>query len=124
MERACTIGGAALASIASTYGFICFRLLSQTNLIDGLPAEIRAQLLAIITLGAGAAAAMYLAARVWVYRCPIAAWAGLLWIGVEALNAVLGITTENPGILCILLFAIFQGVRGCSLSFDEADSGT
>lgn len=79
-------------------------------------------------LGAAAAASIYLAARIWRYHCQITAWIGLLWIGCEALNALLGITAESFVVLLILLFTSFQGVRGCSVTpdarFDEAGNET
>jgi hypothetical protein len=75
------------------------------------------RIFALASLGGAVVATSYLAVRIWARRCSLAAWVGFLWFGYQNLNAALGITPANPIIIFILLFAAFQGVRACSLSF-------
>jgi hypothetical protein len=118
---ACSIGAAALLSIASTYAYLLLELLSGDD--HPIPSFNKNGFypLVLFGLGAGVIATIYLANRIWRQQCQVAAWVGLMWLGYETVNALLGITAENPVILLILSFAAFHGVRGCFFSPDVAD---
>lgn len=120
---ACSIGAAALLSIASTYGYLLLDLLSGDDHAAAALSENAHRILVLLSLGAGTIATIYLANRVWQYECQVAAWVSLLWIGYETVDAMLGITAGNPLIFLILLFASFQGVRGCFSLPDTVDGG-
>jgi len=115
--RARSIGAAAMVAIATTYVHNFFSILSGGELIGGAPNADPIRTFALISLGAAVPATCYLAIRIWLRGCPIAAWISFGWIGYETLNSFLGITPANPLTLLIVLFASFQGVRACSFSF-------
>lgn len=123
ISRACLLGALALGWIGSTYVVSFVGVFSGGDLIGDAPNEGGWRALALSSLAGAAAAIAYLAVRIWECRCPIAAWVGLLWIGYETINALLGITPNNSFISLILLFAAFQGVRGCSVLSDPVDDG-
>jgi hypothetical protein len=111
--RARSIGAAALLWIAFTYVLAWFSVFSGGNLVGGGSNEDGLRIFALCGLGGAVAATTYLAVRIKIGRCPLAAWVGFIWIAYEALNALLDITPNNPAIFLILSFAAFQGVRGC-----------
>jgi hypothetical protein len=116
VSRACSIGAAAQAAVASTYALSFVTVLDGGNLIGDAADDGAIRALALVSLSGATVATSYLAIRIWARRCALSAWVGLLWIGYESLNAVMGITPANPAILFILLLAAFQGVRACPFS--------
>jgi hypothetical protein len=116
ISRACSIGAAAQAAIASAYAAAFVSILGGAALIGGAANEGGMRIFALSALGAGVLGTSYLAFRIWARGCAIAAWVGLLWIGYENINAMLGITPANSLTLFILLFAALQGVRACTFS--------
>ena len=119
--RACSIGAGALAWIGSTYAVSFLDMLSGGVLVGGRANEDGLRIFALLSLGGAVAAAAYLSVRIWEQRCPLAAWVGLLWIGYGTINALLGITANNAGVFLVLLYAAFQGVRGCTILSDASD---
>jgi hypothetical protein len=116
ISRACSIGAAAQAAVASAYAASFVSILAGGALIGGAANEGGMRIFALAALGGGVLATSYLAVRIWARGCAIAAWVGLLWIGYENMNAMLGITPANSLTLFILLFTAFQGVRACTFS--------
>src|SRR6202034_691554 len=102
--------------IATTYAHYFFSTLKGDDLIGGAPNAEPMRTFALIALGAAIPATCYLAIRIWLRGCPLAAWISFCWIGYETVNAFLGITPADPFTLLIVLFASFQGVRACSFS--------
>jgi hypothetical protein len=117
-RQATMIGAAALAWLAGAYSIRCIRLLRSEHIIGGQDLDEQNWYFPIVSLVAAAVATSYFAIRVMDHRCPVAAWMGLLWIAFEAATALLGVSTVNPVISLILLFAAFQGVRGTQFSSD------
>ena len=115
--RARSVGAAAQLAIATTYAHYFFSVLTGGDLVGSGPNTDQMGTFALIALGAAIPATCYLAIRIWLRGCPIAAWMSFAWIGYETLNAFLGITTANPFTALIVLFASFQGIRACSFSF-------
>jgi hypothetical protein len=114
--RARSVGAAAMIAIATTYVHYFLSILGGGTLIGGAPNVDPMRTFALIALGLAVPATCYLAMRIWLRGCAIAAWMSFGWIGYETLNAFLGITPANPSTLLIVSFASFQGVRACSLS--------
>ena len=112
--KACRIGATALGFISSNYVITFFGILSTGDAVAHPDSDGGLRTFALISLASAVAATLYLAIRVWQYRCPIAAWVGFLWIGNETINALLGITNESFLVFVILLVSAFQGVRGGS----------
>jgi hypothetical protein len=115
--RARSVGAAAQLAIATNYVHYFFSVLNDDSLVGGAPNTDPMRTFALIALGLAIPATCYLAIRIWLHGCPIAAWMSFAWIGYETLNAFLGITPANPFTTLIVLFASFQGVRACSFSF-------
>jgi hypothetical protein len=111
--RACLIGAMALFWIGFIYVLAFINVLSGGELVGGAPNEGGIRVFALCSLGAGIGATVYLALLIKLQRCAIAAWVGFLWIGYEAMNALLAITPNDPLLFLIISFAAFQGVRGC-----------
>jgi hypothetical protein len=116
--QATLAGAAALAWLAGAYSIRCIRLLRSEQIIGGQELDEQNWYFPIISLIAAAVATSYLAIRVMDHHCLTAAWMSLLWIAFETVAAFLGISTGNPVISLILLFAALQGVRGTQFSSD------
>lgn len=119
--RACSIGAAALLWIALTYIIALVDALSGSDLLGNGANEGVVGALALSSLCGGVAATIYLAVRIKLQHCPLAAWVSFLWIGYGAINTLLGIAPNSPAIFLILTFASFQGVRGCT-TYREAST--
>jgi len=118
--RACLIGAMALFWIGFIYVLAFINVLSGGELVGDAPNEGGLHVFALCALGAAVGATVYLALLIKLQRSALAAWVGFLWIGYEAMNALLGITPNDPLLFLMLSFAAFQGVRGCMLPTGRA----
>lgn len=118
--RACSIGSVALLLVGLIYVLAFINVFSGSDLIGEGQNEGNLRVLVLCSLAGAVAATVYLAQRIRMWRCRVAAWGGFLWLGYEALNALLAITPNNPGLFLILSFAAFQGVRGSMSSAGTA----
>lgn len=114
LYRACAIGAAAQTAVGGTC--VSFLIATVTHIHGFLDGVTETEIEAIAAFATAGLATCYLAQRILLRRCMLAAWFSFLWIGYQNVDAALGVAHGDSLTLLVLLFAAFQGTRACSYS--------